>query len=177
MADKPLVMKTMRVIAEMYNRDISEALYLMYAELLADVPTEAFTAAAKALAESSRFFPTIADIRGKVAEFAMQNAGYPSPAEAWTQVSRSRTAIGDAHPLAQSAFENLGGWPAFGPSDIDAAVSWRARFSTEYERLIDLERQRATLSPGTQEAAAMITAGRERAQDEIRMLVDKVRLS
>lgn len=176
MADKALVMKTMRVIAEMYNRDISEALYLMYAELLADVPTEAFTAAVKALAESSRFFPTIADIRSKVAEFALQNAGFPSPAEAWTQVSRSRTAIDMAHPLAQKAFGNMGGWAAFGPSDIDAATSWRARFITEYERLIDLERQRATLSPGTQEAAAQITAGRERAQNEIQMLVDKVRL-
>jgi Loader and inhibitor of phage G40P len=78
-----------------------------YAAFLADLEVETATEAMKRLVASSRFFPTIAEIREEIAE---QACGLPSELEAWELVARvsfDRTERRQCEDCAGSGYSDL----------------------------------------------------------------------
>ena len=93
---------------------------------------------------------------------------------AWGSV---RIKTGNPHPLAAKAFEQLGGWTAFGRSQESDEPTWRANFRIAYEAVIANERQKRTMSKQSQHAVGMLPVGDdEQVTTDIRRLVDGMTL-
>jgi hypothetical protein len=93
-----------------------------YARALDDLPLTVLTATVRELVRTSRFFPTVAEIREAAAE---RTLGLPSEAEALEQVEiRARWARDHdgqetpfVHPLVGAAVDHVGGWFALRTTD------------------------------------------------------------
>jgi len=139
----------------------------VYAKLLADVDPEALSRAVTRLAATSRFFPTIAELRGEVAAEATE--GLPAPEVAWGEVVEELRRVGHTAapqfscPEIGQAVRAIGGWGALcfasrNPYD-------RARFVDAYRavrasavRAEQLHGVTNALSPAPQPAArALVT--------------------
>lgn len=125
----------------------------IYAKCLVDLEFTATAKAVERLAKSSRWMPTIADIRAEVGEVChgQRRAG----GEAWGDVLRAvgrhghnRTPGVDFQfddPLVADCVGHLG-WTEICRSEIQAAD--RARFIELYDQLARGERKLAQISPG-----------------------------
>lgn len=127
----------------------------MYAEALADLDPQAVDAAVASVIKSSRFFPTIAEIRERVGE---RTLGLPTPAEAWMLACGDMT-WPEPCPLVRKAKQAVGGEWAFRTSENPTAL--RAQFLRIYEDLRDrqvahfAETGHAQLGPGDDPAAGL----------------------
>jgi hypothetical protein len=91
------------ILAASFPRaEIGEPTIEAYAVGLTDLGIEETTAAVRTLQQTSRFFPTIAEIRETVAELRL---GAPPPMHAWEQ-AYSRN--GQRHPLVRRARRIVG---------------------------------------------------------------------
>lgn len=104
----------------------------IYKAALADLDADDVQAAVGALIRSSRYFPTVAEIREKVAE---RSLGLPGPVGAWEEAvaraenrwERPRT------PLVTEALNAIGGIWAVKTSDN--VIATRAQFLKFYDEL------------------------------------------
>lgn len=117
-----------------------------YERMLADLDYESADAAVSALIATSRYMPTIAEIRDATITV---HVGRPRAGmEAWGDV---RAAVGRYgrdrmpqfdDPITAAAVERIG-WREFCLSDVSETPSWRARFVELYERLAAEDRRDA----------------------------------
>lgn len=120
----------------------------VYSEALADLEPAAVDVAVAALIKTSRFFPTVAEIRERVGE---QKLGLPTPAEAW-MMACGDLKRDDPSGLMHRAKHAVGGEWAFRTSENPTAL--RAQFLRIYEDLRDrqiltfAETGHAQLGPG-----------------------------
>jgi hypothetical protein len=137
----------------------------IYAELLADIPGDVLRAAAKQHIASSKFFPTIAELRQLALSIAIAALPERTGVEAWGLVVDTFASGGyyryeDGHdvtpefddPLITATVKGMGGyWHLYGcirdPHGNPAAD--RARFIDCYEALKRRQRDDAMLLPGT----------------------------
>lgn len=159
---KVTITQALTILAAAVDVQLTAQRLEIYVESLADLPLQSLLAAIGAIKETHEYpnMPTVGAIRAKAADLEMARQGIPSSMEAWNQVSRGpRT---DAHPLAAEAFRQLGGWDAFGRSNVDQEASWRARFDQAFTTLVTRYRHdQLLLSEGTREAAGLLPAGEQ----------------
>jgi hypothetical protein len=123
----------------------------VYATMLVDLPAVPAALVAKELIASSRFFPTIAEIREVVAALRV---GAPASEEAWAEVLTSFSRVGRyrsptfSHPLISKTVDCLG-WQTM--CDSENPESTRARFleaySSQVRRTQHEEQVRGVLPP------------------------------
>jgi len=105
-----------------------------YCEMVLDLPAAATEEAVKELAATSKFCPSIAEIRSLV---TARKLGAPTPDEAWSEVleiaARSKRG-GASHPLIDRAAE-LVGWDRIATTPTDYLYQERAAFIRAYEGL------------------------------------------
>lgn len=182
MATDKEAMKVWMVLVVAYpthGREVGEAVMQqtakLYARLLADLPVPLLMAAAEQHIASSKWFPTVAELRAQVA--SIQRAALPERGglEAWGIVQETFTDGGyyqydDGHattpefddPLITATLKALGGyWHLYGlirdPHGNPAAD--RARFVECYETLRRRQNEEALLLPGVRALRQQIKAG------------------
>lgn len=112
--------------------EVDEATLKVYSQALRDLDIDEARTAVWSVVRTSRFFPTVAEIRG---EYLRRFIDAPSPAEAWAQIERADKSIGGLpHPLVREAFSMVGGRWALKTSDN--LVALRAHFWRIYDDLV-----------------------------------------
>ncbi len=130
------------IIAATWTRPpVSEATVYAYAFGLADLDHAAAKEAVRSLMQTSRFLPTIAEVRERAVE---QRVALPSPEEAWGIVRRAigalgmyRTPVFDCDEI--QAAVNAIGWRSICTEDNEAST--RARFCAAMESFSDRRRE------------------------------------
>lgn len=113
----------------------------IYAQALADIPTDLLKAAVLNHITLSKWFPTIAELRQSAAGLVMKAAGHPDASSAWGEVAHQLRYVGSwgapqfTDPLIRRAVEAVGGWKMLCASDNQH--SDRARFIQAYETFIN----------------------------------------
>lgn len=122
------------------RQTITEDTFRVYQDALTDVPPETLAPALNAIKRESKWFPTIAEIRERVAELALE---LPSEPAALAQIEarmtwarESEETRGDpppVHPLVEEALARVGGWHSFRNAE-DATVI-RGQFGRLFREL------------------------------------------
>jgi hypothetical protein len=131
------IKRLLSILRASYPRqEIDEATVKAYSHMLADLDYDEARAATQRLIATSKFFPTIAEIRAEVAEESM--SAIPSGEEAWGEVRRAISRVGsyrtptfDIREIAEAV--DVIGWRNLCLSDNPA--SSRARFIDAYRSI------------------------------------------
>ena len=173
MANPKFVADIVTALCDMHNRTANPFMIAMYAKAWADIDDEELGELVQAHQEVNESFPYPATIRKLRTEAQMKREGIPDVMEAWGSV---RHPHGNPHPIAQKAFEQIGGWTAFGRSAEKDEPTWRANFRIAYEAVITNERRRRTMSEHSQQAVGLLPQGNEQTTTDIRHLVEGMTL-
>lgn len=138
----------------------------VYCEMLRDLDPDLLEQAAKAHLVTGKFFPTIAELRGAVANLIERGLNVPSAMEAWGEVIDKMCTEGNTVDFG-------GGQPEFSNSLISRVVSYlgwnllcltdnmiadRARFIQAYEVELSRAREDMKFLPETHAAIARVNA-------------------
>jgi hypothetical protein len=95
MRDTQRIIKVLGYLAALYPRfELTDATITVYRDMLQDIEPELLHAAVKKIGGSSKWFPTVAEIRTAAKEIQNRALGIPTAAEAWGEVKRQIAAIG-----------------------------------------------------------------------------------
>lgn len=120
------------LVAAYPNAEIGEETLVVYEAMLADVDAKALQVVVLQHIATSKWFPTVAELREAVAEDAMN---LPSPADALAQVQAAIHAKenGSMHGLVYEAMQRCGGsWEA---KRSTTPQQWRRQFLEVYREL------------------------------------------
>ena len=152
MADQQTIAKVLVILTAAYPRQATtKETAMVYADLLADIPDGLLLVAAKHHAASSKWFPSIAELREAAGQIRARASGLPSPAEAMAEVMAQVAAVGYygsphfSSPLVRRALDALGGWRAFCAS-VEGMAD-RAHFLRIYGDLLQRREQADGLLP------------------------------
>jgi hypothetical protein len=162
------IAKTLGYLAMLYpSFKLEKPIIDAYLTILRDLPANQVQQAAEHLGTQARaFFPSAGEIRQAVFELHEAAEEIPSSYEAWGQVKGT---VPGYHPLTKKALDSLGGQRAWGQSNIDDEMSWRARFISAYEVLLRRERDQQRMLPGVRDYVEQLKAGK--VNDEITKLL------
>lgn len=134
---RDLIVELMRAYP---RQPFTEDNFRAYQAALADVPPELLEPAVRALIRETKWLPTIAEIRERVAELALR---LPREPEALQQIEErmrwgreSATTRGDppdVHPLVREALDRVGGWHSFHIAEEATVI--RGQFGRLYREL------------------------------------------
>lgn len=105
----------------------------IFALTLRDIDDDLLRAAVVQHIGSSKWFPSVADLRETAVSLLHRADDVPDAYTAWSQIKRAMRGGPAPHPLALQAINALGGISEFGKSDVDDESSWRARFVSAYQ--------------------------------------------
>ena len=167
MAAKETVARVLVVLAAAYPRqNLPKETSQVYAELLCDIDDELLVVAAKQHAASSKWFPSVAELRSMALEIQARANGLPTAAGAWCEVMDQVRAHGYygapcfSHRLVGQAVDGLGGWRALCASTNQVAD--RAHFMRIYETLSKREQDSAAMLPEVRAAMQILAENRRR---------------
>jgi hypothetical protein len=127
------VTAVLAILAAAYpSVEVSESTLVVYETMLADVSPEELQAVVLEHIARSRWFPTVAELRGAIAERRMS---LPSAAEALASVSKAlaKNTAAEMHGLVFEAVERCGGlWEA---KRSTTPQRWRQQFLDAYREL------------------------------------------
>lgn len=136
------VLKLITILEGAYGKAMGEKTLDVYSVMLADLPYDAAQMAVVRLIATSKFLPTIAEIRRAAAE---TQCNIPSAEVAWIEVRQAARDYSPytknqhewSHPLVRKAAEVLGGVGEIGYSDNIQYLGHQ--FRQVYERLRESE--------------------------------------
>ena len=146
--------------------DGKDALMELYLSLLETVPDEVFEAAVAEHIASSKWFPSISELRGLALDIMITGLGWPSVGEAWEMVVRhirEVPAVGQGkarrkeHPFVERAVASVGGWYTLRRSE--SPVADRARFMDAYREILEAERKAFEELPIVQVTRDLLASG------------------
>lgn len=165
MANRAEVAKIVKMIEHAYGKEIAVERVAVYVRCLEDIPFDALKAATIHLITTSKWQPSISELREAAFGLMLNTHELPTAYEAWQEIKRNVMRPQDAeysHPLIKRAIDSLGGLEAFGASEVDEEMSWRARYVSSYEQFVKRGMEAATMLPEVKEAARRLQAGRVR---------------
>ena len=178
MAELKEVTKSLMYLAALYPRfTLTEPSIKAYHSILKDLAPELINKAVEDLGASSTFFPAAAEIRRAAFDLIEQSQGLPSASEAWGQVRAVYADVSqdDLNPLTIIAMNSLGGFGAFGQSNIDAEASWRARFIQAYDVLAKRKRRNMDMLPSVRQYADKLAVGK--VDGEIKRIAKRINMA
>jgi hypothetical protein len=149
------IQRVLQLLIEAYpNANLADKTIPLYARLLADFPEQLLEAACLQHIATSRFFPTVAELREVALSLYQQAEGstHPEPMEAWGLVQREIGRTGRyrnpqfADPVVARAVERFG-WIRLCDQPIETIGVACAQFRELYESLLRREQQQARLLP------------------------------
>lgn len=150
----------MGMLASAYpNREVSRPTTRVYAMMLQDLDYPVAEAAIQKLIFTSQYFPSIAEIRGAVAEIV--NPGWRSAEEAWAEVKEAMRSGYYApknwsSPEVKEAVRAIG-WAVICESEIEGVS--RAHFFKVYGEIMDREKKAAVLPTGLRDTIKALGSG------------------
>lgn len=158
-----------KLVAAFPNVNFPRASVLLYGELLGDIPGEVLDAAVMQVIARHVYntVPSVAEIRNMAFEIARGEGDVLSAYAAWEEVKRAlHEARPEQHvwsnPLVEKAINGVGGIRAFGQSDVDDEVSWRAQFVRAYESFVQRAANEARMLPGVRAVVERLAGEGER---------------
>ena len=168
MASDEIIVRVLGRLGDAYPRyEIREGMAETYAVLLGDLPDEILMAATIHHIASSKWFPSIAELRTAATDIQSRAMGVRSAEEGWINVQKAVRQFGyygeTVDPedgggwrvpsmlsdLEKSAVDALGGWRMLCQSDN--AVADRAHFLKIYGNLLTRETDTARMLPQVQQ--------------------------
>lgn len=162
MASKQAIAQILIILAAAYPRfDAPKDTSRVYAELLADIPNELLIAGAKHHATTSKWFPSVAELRAAAFDIQAKAQGTPNAEEAWGEVMHQVRNVGSwgrpqfSTPLVGMAVDGLSGWATLCASTN--VVADRAHFLRIYDGLLQRHREDAAMLPEVRELVKKLT--------------------
>lgn len=163
MATRETVRQCLVILGAAYPRMALPAQTVtVFCELLSDVDDDLLVTAVKHHAATSKWFPSVAELRSAVVDLSDRAEGVPTAEDAWLEICRKMARYPPvpmqdgwrvpefSHPLILEAVNVLGGWAALGQSEH--GVADRAHFFKIYPQLVARRRADASLLPSVREA-------------------------
>lgn len=166
MAGHETITRMIVILSAAYPRfEVTADTGRVYAELLGDLSDDLLLAAARHHAATSKWFPSVAELREATMDLASRAAGIRTAEEAWKQVMlavQRHGWYGEMAPgggwqvprmlsdLERHAVDALGGWRAVCHSENAAAD--RAHFLRIYGNLLQRKQQEAMMLPDVRQA-------------------------
>ncbi len=140
-----------------------------YQMALADLDPQLLKTAVLKHIASSKWFPTIAELRGGVTELILEADGQLTAPEAWAEVIRQVHRVGhwgkpDLAPLVLQAVQAVGGWQVICRGENFAAD--RAQFLRAYDLLRSRQAEKMQQMPAVTEAQRELAQAREKVNAE-----------
>lgn len=143
---------TLKAIAPLqlaYTNELSEERMDFYVEMLKDIPAESLGKAVRQIIYTSKFLPSIAEIRSYAIDTVKVENGTKEPDadEAWGEVQRAIRAVGYmktpsfSNPVVADAVRSLG-WQDICTTPADDTGILRAQFRRAYEAALGRQKQR-----------------------------------
>ena len=162
------IVKIMGVLHAAYpNFVFADNTITVYGEMLADLDPYLLEQAAKAHLVTGKFFPTIAELRERVAGLVERACKTPGGAEAWGEVTDKIRTYGNtlyggnvpefSSPIVTKVVGYFG-WNELCLSEN--SVADRARFLQAYEVELNRAREDMRFLPETHDAVALMSANR-----------------
>jgi len=165
MATKQAIAEVLVLLGAAYPRfSIPADTARVYASLLADLPNELLLSAAQQHAASSKWFPSVAELRAAALKLWADAHNVRGPEEAWVQVQRAIQRWGwYGEPVQgggwqvpamlstteKTAIKGLGGWRVICQSDN--APADRAHFLKIYSALMRREQEQYMMLPAVRQ--------------------------
>jgi hypothetical protein len=128
-------------------------------ELLSDVPIHLLRKAVSHHGATSKWFPTVAELREIAFDLCENDAERMSSGEAWAEVRRAMSSGRRqewSSPLVKKALAAIGGWAYLREATLASEVSNRSRFCDAFETIQARERRESRLLPVVKEQRARI---------------------
>lgn len=149
-----------------FNLAQDELALTAWHEMLQDLPGNVVAVAVKRMISTLKFPPTIADIRGAVAEATKDASGTLSAGDAWHKVRKAVSNYGFYRPDEARAFlgddiwhavEMVGGWSELCVGEnSDTIIS--AQFERRYNAMINQQAERIQIPASVREEMARLVA-------------------
>ena len=142
----------------------------IYRTTLADIEPALLQTAVLKHISSSKWFPTIAELRKAATEIVLHSDGQLSAPEAWGKVMREVRSVGhwgspSLGPVVMQAVEAIGGWRNVCLSENITAD--RARFIEAYTILRKREVMRVQQIPAVREGQEALAEGRKKVEEGV----------
>jgi hypothetical protein len=155
------------------NFNLTPETIRVYQRTLSDIPAEVLEQAVVQLLTTSRFFPTVAEIREACFAIMTNAAEIPSAFEAWAEaIDHCRRGYyeGYSHPLIEKAVKQIG-IPYWQNMMVDDEMATRAHFFRIYECLYKRADADMKMLPAVKEFAGRYQI---EAQERIKLLTAKM---
>ena len=158
MANEKQVRGLLRAISGAYPTfELTDDRVSIYVKLLADLDAEALIAATQQHIATSKFPPTVAELREACA--SLTRPALPAWADAWGEVLDAIRRVGYlgrpsfSHPLITQAVHSMGGWKLLCAMEISETATQRAQFRDVYNAYASRATATANLLPDVRAAA------------------------
>ena len=158
MASEKQVRGLLRAISGAYPTfELTDDRVSIYVKLLADLDAEALIAATQQHIATSKFPPTVAELREACA--SLTRPALPAWADAWGEVLEAIRRVGYlgqpsfSHPLITQAVHSMGGWKLLCAMEISETATQRAQFRDVYNAYASRATATANLLPDVRAAA------------------------
>jgi hypothetical protein len=158
MANEKQVRGLLRAISGAYPTfELTDDRVSIYVKLLADLDADALTAAAQQHIVTSKFPPTVAELRDGCAN--LTRPALPAWADAWGEVLEAIRRVGYlgqpsfSHPLIEQAVQGMGGWKLLCAMEISETATQRAQFRDIYNAYASRCEREAALLPAVRALA------------------------
>lgn len=158
MASEKQVRGLLRAISGAYPMfELTDDRVSIYVKLLADLDAEALIAATQQHIATSKFPPTVAELREGCT--ALTRPALPAWADAWDEVLTAIRAVGGygtpafSHPLIEQTVAGMGGWKVMCGMEIGETATWRAQFRDVYSAYASRAGREAALLPAARALA------------------------
>lgn len=159
MASEKQVRGLLRAISGAYPTfELTDDRVSIYVKLLADLDAEALIAACQQHIATSKFPPTVAELREACA--SLTRPALPAWADAWGEVLDAIRRVGYlgrpsfSHPLITQAVQGMGGWKLLCAMEISETATQRAQFRDMYNAYAGRAARDADLLPAARAIAA-----------------------
>lgn len=139
------VLKALATLNAAYQRELNDPTISLYVSALSDLDDEALMGAILDIIVTSRFFPTVAEVRER-AFFRTHPQGIPpAPDLAWNEVMTQVRSVGRrerpvfTHDLIKATLDLTGGYVRLCDALETSEGANRAQFISTYQRLIQSE--------------------------------------
>lgn len=160
-----------------FRKDLAEDQFDFYVQMLVDIDPEYIDKAVKKLIYTSKYLPSIAEIRDTALSIKKTEAGTQEPdsGAAWGEVQRQIRATGYCgkpkftSPLIAEAVERMG-WKDICCTPVEDTGILRAQFRRVYEELVEIHKdEEVNVFIGV-----LKTSNHKQIESNIQMLTDKM---
>ena len=160
---KPDAIEALAVLTAAYNREIPEQTLRIYIKALEDLDRDSLLGATTDLMVTSKFFPTVAELRHRAVEISAGGELPPDVYAAWGEVvtaasnqGRERRPIWSS-PVIGVALDQIGGYRRVCDSELIGVE--RSHFLKAYDTLVERALREARVPAALQDSLRQIGQG------------------